>query len=131
MVRFTDRRPVPCCVTAALVLTCYLTACTAWHKQTAIPQQVITAKQPRKVRIARQDGSRVELLQPKIEGDSIVGTTWDVKPGSQPLRTAIALADVRGIEVKEDDTGRTIMAVGFIGGIIALMAALSSGWASK
>ena len=131
MLRRTIWRHLPLRAATLLVLTCLLPACTAWHLKSAPPQQVITAKQPIKVRIARQDGRRIELLQPKIQGDSIVGTNWDVKPGSPPSRAAIALAAVRAVEVRETDTRRTIAAVGFVGTIITFIVALSSGWTSK
>ncbi|HMA40644.1 MAG TPA: hypothetical protein VKP10_11230 [Gemmatimonadales bacterium] len=110
---------------ATLVFTCLLPACTAWHLTSAPPQEVIAAKQPVKVRIVRQDRSRVELSQPKVEADSIVGTNWDVKPGSPPSRAAIALADVRTVEVRETDTGRIIALVVGVGSIIALIVGLS------
>lgn len=131
MLRRTVWRHLPLRAATLLVLTCLLPACTAWHLKSAPPQEVIAAKQPVKVRIVRQDRSRVELSQPKVEADSIVGTNWDVKPGSPPSRAAIALADVRTIEVRETDTRRTIAAVGFVGTIITFIVAFSSGWTTK
>lgn len=125
MLRRTVWRHLPLRAATLLVLTCVLPACTAWHLKSAPPQQVITAKQPIKVRIARQDGRGIELSQPEIEGDSIVGTNWDVKPGSPPSRAAIALADVRTVEVRETDTGRIIALVVGVGSIIALIVGLS------
>ncbi|MGE5759541.1 MAG: hypothetical protein ACM37V_04175 [Gemmatimonadota bacterium] len=131
MIRFGNWRPAPFRATAALLLACYLPACTAWHTQSTPPQQVIATKQPRKLRVVRQDGSRIELQQPRIEGDSLVGTTGVAKPGTLLPRVAIALADVKAVEVHEGDTGKTLLLVGVIGAVMvagALAGGGSTSW---
>lgn len=128
MLRLTDWRPAPFRTTAALLLACYLPACTAWHTQSATPQQVVATKQPRKLRVVRQDGSRIELLQPRIEGDSLVGTTGVSKPGTPLPRVAIALADVKAVEVHEGDAGKTLVLVGVVGLAMVVAGFLAAEW---
>lgn len=121
--------------TAAVVLVCYLSACTAWHTQSATPREVMTTQRER-VRIVRQDGSRVDLLQPVIYNDSVVGRDASARGMVDSLkpRVAIALADVGAVELHGIDAPRTILLVGAVGVLIAVAAAFYNpglGWNSS
>ena len=113
--------------TAAILLACYLPACTGWRTQSAAPEQVMTTKHPERVRITRQDGSRVELLQPVIEADSVTGRDAGASgPDSLKPRVAVALADIRTVELHQTKTAETLLLVGAAGLLIAAVIAAAS-----
>ena len=105
---------------ACILLPCYLVACMSWKTQDASPQQVI-AEEPDKVRVTLTDGSQVEVFQPVVSGDTLIGLQ-DWKSSGDSLRTevSIPLTDVSAIEVRETDTEWTILAV--FGGLVVVAA---------
>jgi hypothetical protein len=113
--------------TAAILLACYLPACTGWRTQSAAPEQVMTTKHPERVRIVRQDGSWVELLQPAIEADSVTGRDAGASgPDSLKPRVAVALADIRTVELHRTKVAETVLLVGAAGLLIAAVIAYES-----
>lgn len=113
--------------TAAILLVCYVPACAGWRTQSAAPEQVIATKHPERVRITRQDGSRVELLQPLIEADSVAGRDAGASgPDSLKPRVAVALADVRTVELHQTKTAETLLLVGAAGLLIVAVIAAAS-----
>jgi len=54
----------------ALVL---LGGCARWVPQPLVPQAVIEQNSPDRLRVTRIDSSRVELRQPRVEGDNLKG----------------------------------------------------------
>ena len=113
--------------TAAILLACFLPACTGWRTQSATPEQVMTTKHPERVRITRQDGTRVELLQPVIEADSVTGRDAGASgPDSLKPRVAVALADIRTVELHQTKTAETLLLVGGAGLLIAAVIAAAS-----
>jgi hypothetical protein len=88
----------------------------------------MTTKQPGRLRIVRQNGSRVELVHPVIEHDSVAGGDASAKDVADSLkpRVAVALADIRAVEISEIDAPRTILLVGAVGVLIAAMISASS-----
>jgi hypothetical protein len=50
-------------------------ACTSWQAATVSPEQLITEKHPSDIRVTLKDRSRVELHQPALVGDTLVGST--------------------------------------------------------
>ena len=92
------RRPNACAL-----LFCYLAACTSWHvEQDVTPQQLISTKQPSRVRLTRADSSSLVLDQPQIvAGDSVSGTHNGV-----PRR--VAVSDITQVATSKISAGRTI-----------------------
>jgi len=88
-----------------LVLLIYLSGCTSWHVQQVAPAQVITDGHPSTVRVTRADQSRVVLRHPTIVDDTLVGA---LDSGQAAGEGRIALSDVKRIEVRHGDPGRTI-----------------------
>ena len=76
MTVFRKRAPFARGVALALFVL-YLPACTSWRAQSFPAQAVIRDTHPQRIRLTRLDGSRVEIANPRIVGDSIVGTNRD------------------------------------------------------
>jgi hypothetical protein len=107
------RQPIVCAV-----LLCYLAACTSWHvEQDVTPLQLISTKQPSRVRLTRADSSSLVLDQPQIAaGDSVTGTHNGV------LRR-IAVSDVTQVATSKISAGRTI---GLFLGLAAIVVGIAS-----
>ena len=56
-------------------------ACSSWQTVTPSPEAYLSAKSPEEIRVTRLDSSRVVVRAPKLQSDSIVGTTGG---GSRP-----------------------------------------------
>lgn len=116
---------------ALLLLVLYVPACTGWMEQSQPVPQVVAEKRPDEVRVYLRDGRRVDLREPRVEGDSLVGRERLAQAGTTRTpewpRAAYALADIQRLETKETDSGKTWMAVAVIAAVsIALIAALAS-----
>jgi hypothetical protein len=107
---------------AALLLSAYLPACTAYH-QTEQPLAQLTAspKPVGRLCITKRNGVRVEVREPRVISDSLVGQTST--PGQAEGRVAIALAEIQSSAVRKFDAGKTVAVLVIIGGSIALMSA--------
>ena len=64
-------------------------------------------KYPRMIRVMRNDQRVTELLDARVEGDSLVGDPG----GSTRSRVAIALSDIQRVEEWRPDTGRSVALV--------------------
>ena len=77
----------------------HLTACYTWQGvATTSPAQLIEVTQPERVRVHIPDGVQVELENPLVEGDQLLGTNG----------IALPLADVLMLETPEFSKIRTI-----------------------
>ena len=99
---------------ACILLPAYLAACSTWTTQEVSPQQVIGEEQPDMVRVTLTDGSQVEVYQPRVSGDTLMG----LREGQQ---VSIPLASVTQLELREGDTGKSIAAAGIVVGVGALL----------
>jgi PBP1b-binding outer membrane lipoprotein LpoB len=98
------------------------TGCAGWRVETAPPAEVVRNPDVHAVRIIKLDKSKVELYDPSLQGDTIVG---------HPTERAIAkvvmpISQVQTIATRHTSFGKTILAVLAIGGGIAAYAALQS-----
>jgi len=100
---------------ACILLPAYLAACSTWTTQEASPQQVLQDEQPDKVRVTLTDGSQVEVYEPAVSGDTLIG----LREGQQ---VSIPLASVTQLELREGDTVKSIaLATGIVVGVGALV----------
>ena len=92
-----------------LFLVLNLTACYTWQGvATTRPIELIEATQPDYIRVLTQDGTQVELENPSVEGDQLVGTTTTRSGGSfEPSDASVTLEDVLQIEIRNFSLGRT------------------------
>jgi hypothetical protein len=103
-----------------------LPSCSGWHPTRVAPEiaPVIDASRP--VRATPQNGRPVVLWHPRVVGDSLIGEV-----GHPPLRTAIALRDLRRLDEFRYSRVRTGVAVvtglgvGFV--LFAVLGAIGSG----
>ena len=92
-----------------LFLVLHLTACYTWQGvATTSPAGVIEATQPDRVRVVVRGEGEVELANPSVEGDQLVGADG----------VSLPLADVLMLQTREFSAGRTALAV--LGGVLAL-----------
>jgi len=119
---------------SALLLPCYLSACTSWHRDTQPLPETLAAERTPTLRFTLTNGQRITLAEPRQVGDSVVGKDrlspqeldWESRVEGNSLRVAIALADVQTVErptVSERKTGWLIVGMG----LLAAMAV----WAAK
>lgn len=81
-------------------------ACTHWKVQSAFPEQVVS-RRPHKVRVTRNDGSRVVLRRPEMVGDTLYGAPRGGGMAAGNRRPAVALIDVSDIAVRRVSVVRT------------------------
>ena len=85
-----------------LFLVLNLTACQTWQGvATTSPAQLIEETQPDRVRVTVRGEGAVELANPSVEGDQLVGADGASMP----------LADVLLIQIRNFNSGRTFLAV--------------------
>ena len=83
-----------------LFLVLHLTACYTWQGvATTSPAQLIEVTQPDRVRVLTPGGVQVELANPSVEGDQLMGADG----------ASLPLADVLMLEIREFDWGRTLL----------------------
>ena len=83
-----------------LFLVLHLTACYTWQGvATTSPAQLIEVTQPDRVRVLTPGGVQVELANPSVEGDQLMGADG----------ASLPLADVLMLEIREFNWGRTLL----------------------
>jgi len=88
-------------------------ACSSWQTITPSPEAYLSAKSPEEIRVTRLDSSKVVMRAPKLQSDSIVGTTGGGLKADDPLRSVgVPLPDVAKIESRHTDTGMVLGVVG-------------------
>jgi len=113
-----------------LFLVLNLTACYTWQGvATTSPAQLIEVTQPDRVRVLKPDGTQVELENPSVEGDQLVGTTTTRTGGSfEPSDDSISLEDILQLEIRNFSLGRSILAgFGVFWGAIAVFVGATGG----
>jgi hypothetical protein len=99
---------------ALVALLAYLPACTEWHPLPG-PQPARGLSGEHDLLLTLKDGSRVTLLQARVQGDSLVGLA---APRSRKVRRAIALTEVREVADHRIDEGRS--AIAMVGGVVGV-----------
>jgi hypothetical protein len=124
-------------MTALLALLLYVPGCARWQVDSRPVPELLAKEHPSELRITRGDSSRVVLYQPALSGDSLSGTPArrrgpapipdsHAQPADGP-RLTVALAEVRRIETKHTDTGRTLLLVLGVGAAVALATLIAIG----
>lgn len=115
-----------------VALAAFGLSCSTWKSPEVPPAQVVTERHPDHVRVQRMSGDAIEIWGPQIAGDSLIGTRKHVEAGDTTGRVAVALADIRQLEVRGTSAGKTVLlAVGIGVGallIVAVAAAASGDW---
>lgn len=105
------------------VLGLHVGGCMSWKAQPVSPDKVM-ARKPAQVRVTLPSGGRIVLVQPKIVADSLIGAPAgsDSTPGAQP--PAVALSDIRSVEVRGVNAGKTALLVAGVGVTALVVAAV-------
>ena len=97
-----------------LVLCLCGAACTGWHNEALTPQ--LMEREPHQLRVTRSDGSKVVIVDPELQGNTLIGTH-----NLQPL--VIPMDSVRATATRGFSTGRTLGFVAVVTGLLVLTAA--------
>lgn len=106
-------RSIPVRLAFISMLGVAATACMTWKNQPAPPSQFVREKSPDRVKITRSDGSMIELVQPVISGDTLIGRWADSK--DMASRVFIPVSDVRSIAVQRVHAGKTALLITGVG----------------
>ena len=117
-----SKSSLPRFLACALLLVFASSCMTPWRRQPGDPRSIIEAKQPTQIRLWRAGGS-VVLENPTIVGDSLVG--WSTE-GQMSARVATPLDQIRAVETRGIDGGKTALAVLGVAATVALIAAIAS-----
>ena len=110
-----------------LFLVLHLTACMSWQSAaTPSPSQFIEAEQPDRVRVTTQDGTQVELENPSVEGDELMGV-HRMRDGDRLIRStrSVPLVEILQLEVRRYDLARSAGVSGLV--VVGLLGALLYG----
>jgi hypothetical protein len=113
-----------------LFLVLHLTACYTWQGvATRSPAQLIEATQLDYVRVLKPDGTQVELENPSVEGDQLVGTTPTRSGGSlETSNASVSVEDILQLEIRNFSLGRSVLAgLGAFWAVIAVIVAATGG----
>lgn len=117
---WTRRHPLlraACALVAALFVACH-----SWRVSDRPVSRVLAEDDPEEVRVTLADGTTPTFLGPRLEGDSLVGRTYQ----GGPPRT-IALADIRQVEVRRISVAKTsLVAVGLGFTTLVVVAAIAA-----
>lgn len=112
-------RSTPLRISLRVLLACLgvllpLTACQTWQVAGPTPAEFLSKHSPGQVMVLRADSSRLILLDPTLEGDTLRGFA---QTGGRP---ALPLTEVRSVSVRRTSLGRTLGLVGAVGAGVAV-----------
>jgi hypothetical protein len=116
-------RPIRSRLLPLLVVPLLLSACHSWRASSG-PIAETLADHPDEVRVLRNDDSRITLLRPRLSGDSLIG---ERRASRSEITFAVPLNDVRSLEVRRFDGGKTVALIAGVGVTAILVAAAASG----
>ena len=96
-------------ITVLLTLMSLSSGCTQWAARQPAPVEILASEHPDKVKIVTASGEAIEVHNPEVRGDSVIGLLPNTGVAGQPLaRFSMPLSDVRGIATQRRDAARTI-----------------------
>ncbi len=113
--------------TAFVLLVIWLPACAYRWRARTDTRSAIRAQQRDQARVTLIDGRQFVLRNPIVTEDSIVGTVQATHVGvviPVGTRLAVALGEVRNLELREIDTETTALIVGGSAAVVFLIAVL-------
>ena len=109
---------------SAFLLVVFVFGCTSWHVEGVTPQAFFANQPPARVRVTLVSGEKLEIHQPRLVGDSVLGTP---RPGGFPVQ--VALADIREVETSGTSTAKSaglglgiVAVIGVVAAVVALAA---------
>jgi hypothetical protein len=87
-----------------------LSACYTWTQEEMAPIQVVTEKEPSRVRLTMLDSTRIELADPRVSGDEIWGNwNWERTYGADLGRTRAPIDSVSYVEIRKTAIVETVL----------------------
>ncbi len=128
--RILRRRPPATGLALFAVLVFVFPGCTVWKVNRTRPEELVATTQPAVIRVTGPDRRKVEIWYPVVAGDSLVSgpprprkksgrSTW-TRDEKYP-RAAMALADVRSVEVQGVSASRTTLVILGMGATLAAL----------
>lgn len=109
-------------IVAAAGLVLSTTGCLAWRVESLPAAELLKRNNVPALRIAKPDKSRVEVWDPHLSGDSIVG-----HPTERAIaRVAVPLGDITTIETRHKSFTKTVLVTLIIAGGVGVYALLQS-----
>jgi hypothetical protein len=99
--------------------------CTSWSAQ---PSGVVAEKSLKMIRVTRIDGSRVQVYEPRIVEDTLVGYRQPPDTKTERTEVRIPTSEVSFIEVEKVSAGKTIALVGGLALLLVIVAGATSDW---
>jgi hypothetical protein len=86
-----------------LILLCSLGACTTWQTPPASGPEALSLPKRASIRVTRTDGRMLVLKHARVVGDSLFG-----EAGDPPQGVAMAMGEIRRVELQKVDAARTV-----------------------
>ena len=96
---------------SSLFLVLLVTACVSWRPEPTSPAELVANQKPNLVRITQSDSSRLILLDPRVDGDTLYGRPLANLQSEPEEPVGIPLAEVMGIETQRSDPTKTTLLV--------------------
>lgn len=104
---------------AVLLAPAVVTACQTWRVAELAPRPLVETKAPSRIRVTTPDGLRIEVAEPHVVGDSILGR----HDGHNGPAVAVALADVTRVETPHVNVAGTVGLTLLVGVVVAVAVA--------
>ncbi len=91
--------------------------CVSWHVETGSPESLLANRKPTTVRVRRDDGSRIVLLEARVRADTLTGIVSGTVDNQM---VTVPLTNVSQIETPHTNV---TLAVGVILGLVLIVVA--------
>jgi len=110
------------------VLLAQVSGCAEWMNYQQPPGEVLASRSPEKVRVTRADGQREEVHAPRVVNDTLLGYRHGPGAGEQSRNpiVRIPVSEIDRMEVRQTNTGGTILLVGLGVAMVAVTVAAAS-----
>ena len=106
---------------AALLLCVHVCGCTTWQPVQVSPREFIETEHPYKIRFRDYSGDWLNLSYPRMDGDTIAGTTPGKRQSNgkkEVLRIRMAVTEVPRIQAKRVNEAQSVIAVTAVTGVV-------------
>jgi len=110
------------------VLLAQVSGCAEWMNYQQPPGEVLARKSPGKVRVLHADGTSRDVHAPRVVNDTLVGYRSAAGGAMQSAdgMVRIPVSEIKRMEVRQTNTGGTILLVALGVGLVAVVAVAAS-----
>jgi len=102
------------CVLVPVMAVTVLSACSTWKVERLAPAQVVTEKQPDRVRLTTANRGRITLVNPWTADDAILGHPPHGRHALKSDTLRVPTYSVTRVEINNSDVARTLVAVALV-----------------